>query len=45
MSESQDILDSYDNEECPDCHCPIPDDVSEGDACENCGHVFTIGVE
>ncbi len=34
------IVADYDNGECPDCGESIPDDVSEGDECENCGHVF-----
>jgi hypothetical protein len=35
------IKDDYPDGECPDCFEPIPDDVWKGDACENCGHVFT----
>lgn len=35
------ICDSYDNE-CPDCDQEIPPDVSQGDSCSNCGHVFTL---
>ena len=31
---------SYDDGECPDCNLEIPDDVEEGQACINCGHVF-----
>ena len=34
------IKDSYENGECPDCGKDIPDDVSGGDECSNCGHVF-----
>jgi hypothetical protein len=34
------IKDSYENGECPDCGKDIPDDVSGGDGCSNCGHVF-----
>ena len=34
------IKDSYENGECPDCGKNIPDDVSGGDGCSNCGHAF-----
>jgi len=34
------IKDSYENGECPDCGEDIPDDVSNGDGCSNCSHVF-----
>ena len=34
------IKDSYENGECPDCGKNIPDDVSGGDGCSNCGHIF-----
>ena len=34
------IKDSYENGECPDCGKDIPSDVSNGDGCSNCGHVF-----
>ena len=34
------IKDSYENGECPDCGKDIPDAVSGGDGCSNCGHVF-----
>lgn len=34
------IKDSYENGECPDCGEDIPDDVSNGDECSNCSHVF-----
>lgn len=32
---------SYPRGECPDCGEPIPKDVVEGEACCNCGHIFT----
>lgn len=34
------MKDTYTNGECPDCFDKIPDEVEEGDACSNCGHVF-----
>jgi hypothetical protein len=34
------IKDSYENGECPDCGEDIPNDVSNGDGCSNCSHVF-----
>jgi DNA-directed RNA polymerase subunit RPC12/RpoP len=40
-TESQLIRESYD-EECPDCSYPIPGNVTEGDECEYCGHVFCL---
>jgi hypothetical protein len=39
--ESKEIVDSYENGECPDCGEEIPDNVSDGDSCCNCEHVFT----
>ena len=38
--ESRIIRESYDNAECPDCGEAIPTTVVDGQACENCGHVF-----
>jgi hypothetical protein len=43
LAESKAILDSYPNGQCPDCQTKIPAIVQEGDACKNCGHVFTQG--
>lgn len=40
--ESAAIIGSYPDGECPDCGEKIPKDVVEGEACENCGHVFTV---
>jgi hypothetical protein len=34
------IKDEYPYGECPDCHEPIPDHITEGGECQNCGHVF-----
>ena len=34
------IKGSYENGECPDCGEDIPNDVSNGDGCSNCSHVF-----
>ena len=34
------IKDSYSNGKCPDCGEPIPDNVTEGQECKNCEHVF-----
>ena len=31
---------SYENGACPDCGYEIPNDVQDGDRCENCPHVF-----
>lgn len=39
------IKDDYPDGECPDCGEEIPDTVWKGEACENCGHVFTGEVE
>jgi hypothetical protein len=30
----------YEGGICPDCKTPIPSHAHEGEACENCGHVF-----
>ncbi len=38
--ESNAIKESYEDGECPDCGHEIPDDVEEGDECDNCPHVF-----
>lgn len=35
------VKDDYPDGECPDCGESIPDAAWKGDACENCGHVFT----
>lgn len=35
------IKDYYGNEECPECHRPIPDDAKAGDLCECETHRFT----
>lgn len=34
------IKDRYPYGECPDCHKPIPDHITEGCECSSCGHVF-----
>ena len=39
------VKDNYENGECPDCFAEIPDDVGEGDECQNCGHVFYLQSE
>lgn len=39
------VKDAYEDGECPDCGQTIPNDVSEGDACTNCGHVFTVSTD
>jgi hypothetical protein len=36
-----DILNSYEDEECPDCGEDIPKDVVDMQGCKNCDHVFT----
>jgi hypothetical protein len=41
-TESQLIRDSYPNKECPDCSEPIPKNVTAGQECSNCGHVFCV---
>lgn len=40
FSDSELIKDSYEGGVCPDCQENIPDDVMEGQECDNCGHVF-----
>jgi hypothetical protein len=35
-----DVKNAYPNGKCPDCLMEIPDDVHDGDECQNCGHVF-----
>lgn len=35
------LKDFYEDGLCPDCGEPIPDDAVEGEACHNCGHVFS----
>lgn len=39
VSQSKRILESY-GDMCVDCDWPIPTNVLDGVACENCGHVF-----
>ena len=39
------IKNNYNEGVCPDCIENIPDDVSSGDACRNCGHVFYAPVD
>jgi hypothetical protein len=39
------VKDSYPNNECPDCGKAIPDDVANGESCDNCGHVFCLETE
>lgn len=34
------VKDSYPDGICADCGEDIPDEVEDGQACENCGHVF-----
>jgi len=34
------VKESYEGGLCPDCGADIPNEVEDGDACENCGHVF-----
>lgn len=36
-------VDHYENGECPDCGEEIDPAAVKGDACDNCGHVFTWG--
>lgn len=40
-TDSEKIIDAYDGF-CPDCSDDIPSDVQDGQACENCGHVFCL---
>lgn len=42
---NQPVKASYPDGECPDCGEDIPDDVANGEACANCGHVFCIETE
>lgn len=37
---SNDIKDAYPDGKCPDCFEPIPDHITDGDKCQNCGHIF-----
>jgi hypothetical protein len=39
---SNTIISEYDDGLCPDCEIPIVKDIEEGEACENCGHVFWL---
>jgi hypothetical protein len=39
------IRDLYEDQECPDCHEDIPRGTVDGEACYNCGHVFTAEYE
>jgi len=34
------VKDAYEHGDCPDCGEDIPDNVKEGEVCENCKHVF-----
>lgn len=36
------IRNAYPECECPDCGEDIPEDVVDGQACSNCGHVFYL---
>jgi predicted RNA-binding Zn-ribbon protein involved in translation (DUF1610 family) len=36
----EDVRESYENEECPDCGEPIPEGTEGGEECKNCEHVF-----
>jgi len=38
---SNEIYDSYESGQCPDCGNDIPLDVADGESCDNCEHVFT----
>ena len=38
--EPKDIKDTYPDGKCPDCFDPIPDHITDGDKCPNCGHIF-----
>ncbi len=42
---AKEIIDSYPNGVCPDCLEKIPEDVSDEDGCDNCGHVFSTQKE
>lgn len=37
---TENIKDLYPGGKCPDCYESIPDNVTDGDKCSNCGHVF-----
>jgi hypothetical protein len=39
------VKDSYDGGACPDCIENIPIDVSSGDVCRNCGHIFYAPID
>jgi DNA-directed RNA polymerase subunit RPC12/RpoP len=36
------IKDSYEDGKCPDCGKEIPDDVVDGEDCQDCPHVFVM---
>lgn len=38
------VSDDYRNGECPDCGLEIPSAAQTGQACEDCGHIFTENV-
>ena len=42
FDESQAVRDSYEDGECPDCGLPIPENVVDGESCQNCSHIFYI---
>ncbi len=37
---NKEIKDSYPDGKCPDCGEQIPVDITDGDKCSNCGHIF-----
>lgn len=41
-NESTSIIACYPNGQCPDCNSSIPQNVTEGEACTNCEHVFCL---
>ena len=43
--ESYKIIRSYDEGLCPDCGVGIPNEVVQGQACFNCGHIFLVPEE
>jgi hypothetical protein len=42
LSESDEIHACYKNGLCPECSEKIPENVTEGDFCQNCSHEFSV---
>ena len=40
LSKNNPVKNSYEDGICPDCGKPIPNNVSDGESCSNCEHLF-----